>query len=63
MSSRATVRILFHHATQYGWVTERHGDFAGCDVTGGFVPLEVAEDLAALYAAARGLSVSRVDMP
>lgn len=61
MSSRATVRILFHHATQYGWVTERHGDF--CDVTAGFVPLEVAEDLAALYAAARGLPVSRVDMP
>jgi hypothetical protein len=60
----ATVRLTFSHEAQTGFVWEF--DTWGrpmCEVTDGTVPLDEADDLARLYAAARGLPVSRVDVP
>lgn len=59
----ATVRLTFSHEAQTGFVWEFDAHGPVCEVTDGTVPLDEADDLARLYAAARGLPVSRVDVP
>jgi hypothetical protein len=61
MHFRRTVRITFDRAQDLFRVVELIGDWAVCSVTD-WTCEEDAEIEAAFYAAARGLSVSRVDL-
>lgn len=56
-----SVRITFNRTLEAFRADECLGDWVTEAITEGWVSEELAEDLAALYAAIRGLPVSRVD--